>query len=49
MSDKIEITKSGNLFILKIKKGCACSTRTIVLSQAEFDELKQKIAQMGEL
>jgi|WetSurMetagenome_2_1015567.scaffolds.fasta_scaffold581351_2 hypothetical protein len=47
MSDKIEITKSGKLFILKIKKGCACSVRTIVLSQEEFEELKQQIAQQG--
>lgn len=45
---KIEIVKSGNNWVIKIRKGCACSVRTVVLSQAEFEELKQVIAKVGE-
>ena len=42
---KIEITRDGNNWVIKIRKGCSCSVRTIVLSQAEFEELKRKITE----
>lgn len=41
----IEITRQGPNYVVKIRKGCSCSVRSLVLSEAEYQELKAKIEQ----
>lgn len=41
----IEVSRLGPKVIIKIKKG-SCSARSFVLSEAEYQELKAKIAQL---
>jgi len=45
MSSEIEITTIGASVVIKIRKGCACSVRSVVLSQAEYKELLAKLVE----
>lgn len=42
----IEVSRLGKNVVIKIKKGCSCSVRSFVLSEAEYQELKAKIVQL---
>lgn len=41
----IELTRLGASVVIKIRKGCPSSVRSVILSAAEYQELKAKIEQ----
>lgn len=42
----IEVSRLGASVVIKIRKGCACSVRSVVLSQAEYKELLAKLKEL---